>query len=463
MQDEVAVPIEEIQQALAEPIEEEELVEESEMGRDDVSLVRLATPEEVAIVTQKPETPDFIDTYAEYADVLEAPREMHEAVAIQLLATVLNRNGVSIPLGGLKYSLDLWTVLLSGSGLGRTTLVGLAHPILKKANLEDILLNTRWGSLQALYQQFAERPDGLFIWGELSEKLKLLNDRSFAGAKQWLTDRYDNWRSPDNISYRATGKVNQDTPPITFPRAPRFNILATSSEEWFFRNLWQEDSAGGFVPRWLLIRAKDSGRVVPIPRQLDQEVAETLAIQLLCVSDLKGQADLSGILNPYDRWYRETKRRFQSQADKALASVYFNRHRVHVLKLAVVYEVSSTLSLKVTKDSWERAVRAASLLEETIFSLLPTGMSAEGYRLLKVEERIRSAGPRGMAWSELTRAFQHDDSRKRHERINTLLEAQRVYSFHHKTPGRTAQTLVHADFVSEYAAAHAKDDPLHMR
>jgi hypothetical protein len=45
-------------------------------------------------------SPDFISTYADYADVLEAPREVHEAVAILLLAAVTN-GSVSIQYGAL--------------------------------------------------------------------------------------------------------------------------------------------------------------------------------------------------------------------------------------------------------------------------------------------------------------------------------------------------------------------------
>jgi hypothetical protein len=64
--------------------------------------------------------PDFIADYARYADVFEAPREMHEAVAIQVLATVLNKAGVTIPHGPSAYTLDLWEILLSESGGGRS-------------------------------------------------------------------------------------------------------------------------------------------------------------------------------------------------------------------------------------------------------------------------------------------------------------------------------------------------------
>jgi hypothetical protein len=58
---------------------------------------------------------------------------MHEAVAVQIIASVLNRNGVRIPHGANGYSMDIWIVLLSGSGAGRSTLVTLADPLLEGA------------------------------------------------------------------------------------------------------------------------------------------------------------------------------------------------------------------------------------------------------------------------------------------------------------------------------------------
>jgi hypothetical protein len=137
---------------------------------------------------------DFIRDYAAYADILEAPRIMHEVVATLLIAAILNQNSVRIRLGGLSSSLDLWAVLLSGSGCGRSTLLTLARPILDSAQLGEVERSINWGSPQALYQYFSEHPTGLFVWGELSEKLKLLSDNRFWGAKEWLTDRYDNFK-----------------------------------------------------------------------------------------------------------------------------------------------------------------------------------------------------------------------------------------------------------------------------
>ncbi len=397
---------------------------------------------------------DFIHEYVRYADVLEAPPIMHEAVAEQLIAATLNRSGVKIQLGGLMSPLDLWQALLSGSGLGRTTLVGIADPIIEMAGLNDIVLNARWGSPQALYQQMADRPSGLFIWGELSERLKLLNEPRFGGAKQWITDLYDNWKVPESITYRQTRKKSRDTPPIRFESAPRINILATSSEEWFFNNLVEGDSAGGFVPRWMLIRVKDSRRVVPIPKESDPARVKPLAEHLQCVSQLKGYVDLSEVLNLYEKWYRDAKQRFESQPNQALARAYFSRHRGHILKLATIYEVSSSLSLRVSPPSWGRAVGSAKQAEETIFSLLGTGMSREGFAVSKMEEAIRLAGANGLPLHKFTRAFQHDVPRERIQRLRTLLDGEILHAYVGNTTGRPRRTLVHSDFVSNYPANH---------
>jgi hypothetical protein len=403
---------------------------------------------------------DFIRNYAAYADILEAPRIMHEVVATLLIAAILNQNSVRIRLGGLSSSLDLWAVLLSGSGCGRSTLLTLARPILESAHLGEIERSINWGSPQALYQYFAEHPTGLFVWGELSEKLKLLSDIRFRGAKEWLTDRYDNFKVPETITYRMTGNVDRDTPQIRFTTAPRFNILATSSEDWFFNSLMTEDSTGGFVPRWLLVRADNAGRTVPIPRTPDESVIPRLADHLRRVADLRGDADLSGIATDYESWYRAAQSRFQAQPNQGLAAAYFNRHRIQILKLAVIYEVSSSLSLRVSQVAWARAAEFAVRLEEMILSLLSTGLSGGGYKRRQMEEKVRSAGEEGVPMGEFTRAFQHTEKEQRDSGLNTLVIAELIHAFRRPTSGRTALFLVHRDFVDAYRARQPGDSPI---
>lgn len=398
---------------------------------------------------------DFITAYADYADVLEAPREMHEAVAQQIVASVLNRNGVKIVHGGLRYPLDYWQLLLSGSGVGRSTLVGMARPILKEAMVEDLEQDILWGSPQALYQQLSKTPSGLFVWGEIAERLKLLNESRFSGAKQWITDRYDNWGVPSPVVYRETGIKDRDTPAIHFATAPRINILATSSESWFFSNLAHEDSMGGFVPRWLIVRAEKTDRLIPTPQSPDATKVPRLADALGRIAEVRGDADLTKILIPhYDQWYRETRKRFEDQPNRDLAMAYFHRHRAHVLKLAVIYEVSSTQELQVSVTAWERAVATARRAEQTIFSLLKTGMDAQGFQTQKMSDLIRDAGESGLTMTKFTRAFQSQHRDLREQRLKTLVDSGDIYHFSVTTGGRPKSVLVHEDFVQAFKKAN---------
>ncbi len=400
-------------------------------------------------------TGDFTLNYVQYADVIEAPSEAHEAVAISLLAAVLNEK-VYLKNGPIKLSLDLWVLLLSGSGLGRNTLVSLTRPILDKAGLSDLIRADSWGSREAFYQNLADKPNGLFLWPEISVVLKTFKDAKFAGAKEWLTNRFDEWSIPDAIRYRQTGKKS-DTPTIEFNQAPRINLLATSSYDWFVGSLEQQDSTGGFIPRWLIVRLDDPTKLVPIPQETDHKLIAPLAEQLRKASELEGEADLSNVQEMFITWYGETNLRFSKQPNKALAMPYFNRLRTNILKLAVVFEVSRSLSLKVSPEAMVRAIETASKIEQTIFELLPTGMSHEGFEVDKIASRIRGAGSNGLLRSELTKAFQSVDAKDRNERIRTLTEAALIHRFERATAGRPAEVLVHKDWLTEHKSQHPED------
>jgi len=407
------------------------------------------TIQEAVRAAMSPEqvTSDFISNYADFADVFEMPRQIHEWVAAQLIASALNGK-VFINWGAVNYPLDLWVLLLSGSGQGRNTATDVALEVIEQANIIGLVHKATWGSKEAFYQQVAQGGRGLYVWPELSVALRTLNDPKFTGVKEWITDRYDNLRVPDEIAYRKTGKKS-DTPFIVFNESPRMNILATSSSEWFINNLEVADTLGGFVPRWLPKQVGKSDRVIPKPIAKNSERLPPLAAQLASIAMLQGIADLSGVEKQYADWYGEAKARFASQPNSTLAEPFFNRVRVELLKLALIFEVSQSGGLQVGDGAFQRAVTVASEAEETIFKLLPSGMTREGSEVEKIAEKIRSAGAEGITQSELTRAFQHCKSWERAERQRTLVGAGRIHQVQRSTGGRNETRYIHTDFYEE--------------
>jgi hypothetical protein len=271
----------------------------------------------------------------------------------------------------------------------------------------------------------------------------MLNTPNFATAKEWITDRYDNLKVPGPHHFKVNGKP-EDTKSIVFPSAPRINVLATSSDDWFFRNLAESDSLGGFMARWTILQAQGKGRDVAIPKTPDAAAVEPLAGRLAAIGKLSGSVDISGIEERYTGWYSAAKRRFEAQPNKALASAYFNRHRGLILKLAVVFEASQSATLKVSVGAWERAVEFALQVEQCIFKLLLTGMNSAGYDLTRIADRVKQAGPEGLPLNMLTRAFQTMPDREKH--IKTLRDSGTIHEVILFTGGRNKKVFKHADF-----------------
>jgi hypothetical protein len=430
----------------------EDFLDEREFVEEDVEE---EVEEEVAEGEALALSGDFITDYMSYADVLEAPAEAHEAVAISLLAAALNEK-VYFRNGPMKLSLDLWVLLLSGSGLGRNTLVDLARPILKEAGLNTMVKNETWGSGVALYQNVAENPCGLFLWPEFSVVMRAFGNANFGGVKEWVTDRFDNWNIPDAIQYRRTGKSG-DTPPIVFTHAPRLNLLATSSFDWFVGSLSEQDSTGGFVPRWLIFQLGEPTKLVAVPKETDHRFIAPLAARLAQARELEGEADFNWVIEMYESWYEEARERFASQSNRALAMPFFRRLRTNILKLAVVYEVSQSGDIVVTPDAMVRAIETSNKLEQSIFGLLPTGMSQEGSLVDRIAARIMAAGPEGLSQSELTRAFQSWRGSDREGRIQTLIQSGTVHRFLRLTAGRNALIYVHQDHMEEHRSQFPGD------
>jgi hypothetical protein len=418
------------------------------VGRPDSEASLVASPHPV------PAKSDFISMYAAYADVFEMPREVHEWMAALMIAAVLNGK-VWID-WGTKVPLDLWVLLLSGSGQGRNTATDVAVGVMEKANIPGLLRKAAWGSKAAFYQQMADHPRGLYIWPELSVALKTLNDPKFGGVKEWTTDRYDNLRAPEPIVYRKTGKKS-DTPPIIFGEAPRINILATSSSDWFINNLDQADTLGGFIPRWLPKDIGKSERVIPKPLAPDANLLPALAEKLRSIAKLEGYSDLSAVEDAYGEWYTAAKQRFGQQPNTSLADPFFHRLRNELLKLAVIFEVSQSGTIVVTPEAFGRAVAAVSQAEETIFKLLPSGMTREGSEVERIAEKIRQAGRNGISRSELTRAFQHVKQKDRDERLRTLVEVGRIREITRQTAGRSVKVYFHDHYFAAAAAEEGSE------
>jgi hypothetical protein len=182
----------------------------------------------------------------------------------------------------------------------------------------------------------------------------------------------------------------------------------------------------------------------------DSALVRPLSQKLNVIADLGGEADMSEIYDDYTEWYTTTKTRFLAHPNSALSRPFFNRHRIHILKMAVVFEASESGTLIVSQRAWVRAVEFMHRAEQVIFDLLPTGMNAQGFLLQRFEEKIKQAGSEGISRNDLTRTFQSIRLKDREECLATLEQAERIEGRQMERTsdrgGRPRTVYVHADY-----------------
>ncbi|MCL6560934.1 MAG: DUF3987 domain-containing protein [Firmicutes bacterium] len=140
---------------------------------------------------------------------------------------------------------NLWLLLIGPSSVARkTTSINLARLLCRKANLP--IFPDRI-TPESFYESLASNPEGLFTLSELSGWLGNIN-RSYArGLKADLTELYDG-NYFERMRKTPKGEI------IKYAvEKPYICLLAASTLEWFEIAVKEEDSAGGFLPRFHFI------------------------------------------------------------------------------------------------------------------------------------------------------------------------------------------------------------------
>jgi hypothetical protein len=409
-------------------------------------------PTSAILVDLSEPSDDLITSYVKYADRFELPPIMHELTIMTAIAALTNGK-ITIKNGGQTIPLDFWSLLISGSGAGRNTLSGVLRDLLETCGMAELISTDGWGSGQSMQEFFAKHPAATFyIWEEMSAMMQKFAQKTFQGGLEWITNLYDNFGIPHAVRYRSGRSKNSKTPDIVFSGPPRTNFLALTSEVWFLSATNELHAKGGFTARWCPLIVREPGRLIATPKEADRRLIPPMAEKMKRIAACKGEMLVTEPLQKdYQKWYEDMKRRFAALPNRALAEPFANRLRVHFLKLWAIYELSSSASLILSKESFERAVEMAKRIEETILTLLKTGFSSEGAESCNLEALICNKGPAGLSQTDLCNTYRGCKFWEINSRVNILLGGGIVIRFKRKPSGRGRPGLffVHRDHLEQ--------------
>lgn len=407
---------------------------------------------------------DFVENYVATNDRFESPPKLHELMAISAIGAVANRNNVTLHYAGRETPMDMWAVGLFNSGGGKNEAANCLRDLVSPAcNGELCSSNNLGGSAEYFYQELADCPNKFWLLTEADGFIGKLNKSTWEGVKPWLTDLYDSTHVPSSIKHRKNKAGSTNTPDIDFTVSPRVNILGLTNTDWFVEAVADSDARGGFLARMIFVPISDSSRSIHYVKQPDPARWQKLQEKFIRIAQLSGPADISQIYSadencPYASWYDETSKRWR--ASGVVANIFFKRWRVHVLKLAVIFEMSSSETLKVSVESFKRATNWLRQLETSLFKFTDDGFSGEALRLQRKENFFREAKTEGRTAADYNKKYRGDKPpQRRKQDFDNLLEQGVVVKLAARvddTGAKQDPKFVHISFYKQTQGAEQK-------
>lgn len=364
-----------------------------------------------------PET-GFLRNYYDYAgELTDAPEHYHLFVGLGLISAALGNHVYLSGYGNKNIYPNMWLILLAPSSFFRkTTSLGIGRSILSLVDRKLILPSEF--TPEALTHMLKESPQGLLFVNEFAGLLAHFERSYMLGTKEFLTDIFDCPPYYDRKTKTETVLIEN----------PCLSIMAASTIEWLNGRIKEGDMRGGFLNRFIYIPALRKSRVMAFPPEPDNSLCQTLAQQLREIRELRGTADLSGVRDQYSEWYQRHEKSLYKQRNQEILSGFYARLADYTLKVAIIYEASSSGSLSISAESLQQAIALIEFLKRNIVMLVneDLALSPEAAERRKVLSLIPYS-PEHITRANLIR-YSRLSSGKLDEHLRTIMGTEEVES-----------------------------------
>jgi len=310
--------------------------------------------------------PDWISTFLDYTDHMEAPRLLRAWSAISAVASTLRRR-VWIDQDQFIWTPCLYIIFVGPPGvLTKSTTTDLSSSLLRE--LPGGLIhfgpnNITWQALATSFAQaseFFEYPLGSGDQHPMSaitlisrELGSLLNPRD-----QDLVNLFIELYDGAKVYHKVTKMSGSD-----LVESPWINMMGATTPSWIADNVPQSALGGGLVSRVIFLYGDEKEKFVPYPKSLIRNRAAHATVRQALIHDLEHIA--VNLLGPYEltpeaeKWGSEWYVKLWSGAkehysdDKLMG--YIARKQTHLHKVAMVLAASKKDELIITVEELQLA------------------------------------------------------------------------------------------------------------
>ena len=313
-------------------------------------------------------TTGWLGKYLDYAYDNEAPLGFHFWSGVSCLGLALRRN-VVLERGNHYTYPNTYTFLIGPTASRKSTAIGIANAILRKLNYyigeQQKILHVTGGSPEDPYlnHKLIILPDQ----GSPEKMISKLDSEVYIedgihytndAIGLFTNDEVANVLSKDSptslgyiLNFTTLYDCNDQRVRDTFAHGENplrnicFSLLAGSTKEWIRDFVTAAMFKGGFMGRSMVVSRDYSGKEKPHPPPMDpileKQLAQALlpwAMQTLPIVVSMDEGTETGDI--FAKWYHSNIEQVKSEPPESKMSAYLVRKQGHLLKLAMILQVS---------------------------------------------------------------------------------------------------------------------------
>lgn len=303
----------------------------------------------------------IIDTYLDYADEQECPKDFHLWVILSIIAVTMGRNAwKDRGLAGRIFP-NMYIILVGESALvHKSTAINMGMNPLRESLPETVII-TQKVTPEALIHLMAETCEAT---GN-SEVVIQASELSVLLGQAKLDDSFlkiltDFWDSPNKREYRTIGRG------IDICNNVCLNLLGGTTPDWLKNTIPIVSMEGGFLSRLILVNREASDQLNPHP----EDVFGSFHVEMLGKIQNDLQIIHEAIVGPYE-WELKAKNMFgdwycndnPEDIKKAFSFMrgYYGRKGDLIIKIAMINAASKSNEKVITQED---VFFAISILKE---------------------------------------------------------------------------------------------------
>ncbi|MGR3220853.1 MAG: hypothetical protein ACUZ8H_13705 [Candidatus Anammoxibacter sp.] len=224
----------------------------------------------------------FLEEFPDYCETItDAPRIYKEEVGFDILSCIVRRQAF-IQWGESRIYPNIYKIYIRQSTFFRkSTIQKIGKRFIEDVLGHDFTLGNRF-SYEGFVKFLCNNSTAFLHYDEFANLYELIKNSYTLSPEALLTELYD---CPDFKREANLAGKNDEDGAIDL-RDIFLNIFGATTEAWLLKNLNESSIRGGFISRFLFVRAKEKTSSMPIPSEPDKTQRDLLLDRLRNIQDI---------------------------------------------------------------------------------------------------------------------------------------------------------------------------------